>query len=350
MLLISVLAVGIGVVVAASAGASGQGDEELLAVARVEFGSPPKFDIVAVRPDGTSARVLVGRRELRRSGIARPGSLTWSRGARRLLFSATGPSRPEASDVFAVRADGSGLTRLTRLGDAHAPLPAPDGRVIALERISQGTPVSRTSSLWLMNVDGSGLRRLLPAKRGFFDTPGSWTRDGRALAFTRCRFVFPPDGRIPNLCAIYRVRRDGTGLRRLARRSTSPAYSPDGRRIAFVSDRDEHGVTQLGSDEDKLSNELYVMEADGSGARRLTRTDEDEDLPSWSPDGRRIAYEVEGPSDFVRQVMVVDADGSCQRRVIGDSSIDSQLEPAFSHEGPAWRPRPRTRPEPPARC
>src|SRR6266571_2576425 len=78
---------------------------------------------------------------------------------------------------------------------------------------------------------------------------------------------------------IYVIRADGRGQGRLTRsraKEIAPAGSPDGRRIAFASDRDG-----------KL--ELYVMNADGSGQRRLTRSAANA-FPAWSPDGRKIAF------------------------------------------------------------
>ena len=58
----------------------------------------------------------------------------------------------------------------------------------------------------------------------------------------------------------------------------TPVWSPDGRRIAFLSRRDG-------------SKELYVVSADGSGQRRLTRDARYSATPAWSPDGRKIAFE-----------------------------------------------------------
>ena len=74
----------------------------------------------------------------------------------------------------------------------------------------------------------------------------------------------------------------GSGERRLTDASGLdgfPAWSPDGERLAFVSDRD-------GGDD----WEIYVMDADGSEQTRLTDTPEDEEFCGWSPDGERIAY------------------------------------------------------------
>ena len=58
----------------------------------------------------------------------------------------------------------------------------------------------------------------------------------------------------------------------------TPVWSPDGRRIAFLSRRDGNKA-------------LYVMNADGSGQRRLTRDASNSATPAWSPDGRTIAFE-----------------------------------------------------------
>ena len=80
-----------------------------------------------------------------------------------------------------------------------------------------------------------------------------------------------------------------------------PAWSPDGRKIAF------DGTTRDGK------SEIYVINADGSGKRRLTRTAGQEFGPAWSPDGRKIAFS-RGPNGH-QQVYVMNADGSGQRRL-----------------------------------
>ena len=121
----------------------------------------------------------------------------------------------------------------------------------------------------------------------------------------------------------------------LAGHAADPAFSPDGARIVFVSDRDRNGTIQAGSDETKLANELYVMDADGRHQRRLTRTrDLDEQSPSWSPDGSWIAYARQGPSILVAQVMRSRADGTCPTRIVGNAEIRT----ALTFEQPRWRP------------
>jgi Tol biopolymer transport system component len=94
----------------------------------------------------------------------------------------------------------------------------------------------------------------------------------------------------------------------------SPVWSPGGGRIAFLS-RGER------------SKEVYVVNADGSGQRRLTGDARFPASPAWSPNGRQLVFEG-GP--YVRGVYVVNADGSGQRRL------------ARSGGAPAWSPDGRT--------
>jgi len=94
----------------------------------------------------------------------------------------------------------------------------------------------------------------------------------------------------------------------------SPAWSPDGRTIAFVSDRDG-------------SAKIYLMESDGSDQRRMTDTSMAELEPAWSPDGTRIAF-VSG-DDAGTQIFIVNIDGSGLIQVTHGSGYN---------EHPTWSP------------
>jgi WD40-like Beta Propeller Repeat len=80
-----------------------------------------------------------------------------------------------------------------------------------------------------------------------------------------------------------------------------PRYSPDGRRVAFVSRRG--GTVQL-----------WVAEADGSNSRAITNLDADVVFPNWSPDGERLVFYTSGDDGF--QIYVVDADGSPPKHIV----------------------------------
>ncbi|MEO2045285.1 MAG: sugar-binding domain-containing protein [Pirellulales bacterium] len=101
----------------------------------------------------------------------------------------------------------------------------------------------------------------------------------------------------------------------------SPVWSPDGKRIAFVSDRDGDW-------------EIYVMNADGSDQRRLTRSQGADLAPTWSPDGRQIAFESDRGGDS--DIYVIGSDGEDQRILVDRAGHD--LEPCWSPNGDsiAW--------------
>jgi dipeptidyl aminopeptidase/acylaminoacyl peptidase len=103
---------------------------------------------------------------------------------------------------------------------------------------------------------------------------------------------------------VERVNVDGTGLLRLtnhAGRDKDPAWSPDGKRIAFTSDR-------------AGSSDIYVMNADGSNLLRRTQTGSSE-APAWSPDGTKIAFSSLRGGEFGIYVMSVDGDWANPTRV-----------------------------------
>jgi Tol biopolymer transport system component len=129
--------------------------------------------------------------------------------------------------------------------------------------------------------------------------------DGAAYSPDGFRIVFHGSGSTNN--DIFVMNSDGTGIRRITTDNVNnyPAWSPDGTRIVYVSRRDTTAFPNPGRDD-----EIFTVNADGSGQRRLTNNDGDDTRPAWSPNGARIAFTAFrdfGPNTNNDAIMVMDA-------------------------------------------
>jgi TolB protein len=266
------------------------------------------------RPDGNKALYVMnadgsGQRRLTRdaSNSATPA---WSPDGRTLAFESV---RNGINGVYAVNADGSGQRRLARSG--HAPAWSPDGRKLAF---FSGPPI------YLMNADGSEHRILANPRLGGRKGSLAWSPDGRKLAFLAHRDCV-------QFCGLYVVGSDGSGLRNLTSkldtgygkdsgRVSDPAWSPDGRKLAFVRPNTLFGDWEP----------IYVVKADGSGLRNLTPKPVGiYATPAWSPDGRKIAFVSD--RDGNSEIYVMNANGSGQRSLTRNPAYDA--DPSWSHDG-----------------
>jgi len=298
------------------------------------WGPTGAIGIVRIGERGAGRRRLLGIGDVRRFFLDR---VAWSPDGRRLAFTGESGLGYRQINIWTVDADGGGLRRATRTGDALWPLWAPDGRSIVYARLEdpgRNADGSREypSSLWAVDPDGANPRRLTDPAAGVTERPWSFASDGSRLAITRARL--PALERRSEKTRIVLVNLDGSGERELRGTGTDPGFSPDGSRIAYASARDRNGTLDYG-DLSTVATELYVMDADGSDRRRLTRTRRvDELAPSWSPAGTTLAYTRGRPyqNAEVYSTWQVNPDGSCPAALLAGRPRGAW------YASPVWRP------------
>lgn len=96
-----------------------------------------------------------------------------------------------------------------------------------------------------------------------------------------------------------------------------PIWSPDGKKIAFVSE---------GNQMDLFDDEIYIMDADGKNQIRLTKNNDRDTSPRWSPDGSRIAFYRFTQADRVNGIYIMDADGNNVERIAEGNYILGSLD------------------------
>jgi Tol biopolymer transport system component len=205
----------------------------------------------------------------------------------------------------------------------------------------QPTPLPRESGLiafssdrdgdfeiYTMRPDGSGLTQLTrnaeTLKSEGRDEAPAFSPDGRFIAFASTR---DHESGGMGTYELYVMRADGSSQVRLTRNELPefhPRWSPDGTKLLFVGCRDAG---------DGRSCDIEMMNRDGTGRRRLTMNDAYESDPSWSPDGAKIAFVrmMAQSHDQHFEIYVMDADGSDARRLTNDDTADAS--PAWSPNG-----------------
>jgi Tol biopolymer transport system component len=267
-------------------------------------------NLVTMRTDGSGKRVIAEHVD---PDIARP---TWSADGRRVAFY----GNERHLGLWIADADGSHVRRLLACLPPACPADgfalSPDGSKLALVRSfvdAGGIPAARVEVL--DTSTGASLFITCASStcgRGLAEP--AWSPGGTHLVFSQANKARAPEFESPS-SAIFSVDVDGSGLRQLSdlgcsttaacTADTAPAWSPDGRELAFI--RNEIPAGTIGSG----TWEVAVMAADGSDVRTLTTCDQavcrPVTGPVWSIDGTSVSYAIVGdPSIFTVDV----ADGA----------------------------------------
>lgn len=206
--------------------------------------------------------------------------------------------------IYAMNPDGSGRIPLTTVAGFQRPLWSPDGKKIVYEQ-----PNAWRGEILVMDADGANKQNITKADP-FYDGRPVWSPGGTEIAFVSGRDDFYGD--------VWVMDADGENISNFTKNTdpdlpqkpsdSQPAWSPEGSKIAFTSNRNDDVF------------EIYLMNSfDGSGVTRLTNGSDPmfpsaSTYPTWSPDGTRIAFwstRDSAAGDF----FVMNADGSGQTRL-----------------------------------
>jgi Tol biopolymer transport system component len=243
---------------------------------------------------------------------------SWSPDGNRIFFTS---DRSGKYDIYVMNADGSNQVNFTlnHPADWHGGTWSPDGTKIMF--VSNG-------EIYVMDSNGSTPVNLTnnPAE----DRSPAWSPDGTRIAFVSFRagtnsggdiYIMNVDGTNP--VNITCPSKDAEIYSRCFRHQgeADPSWSPDGKKIAFTTSRD--------STDNKPIIEIYTMNFDGSNAVRLTHFNYLVSYPIWSPNGNKIAFML-SPDQAKFDIFVMNADGSSQTNLT--------MSPTGNDIGFAWQP------------
>ena len=298
-------------------------------LSQTELAQLSRSEIFSMNPDGSDLRVLT-------SDLTRDGDPTVSPDGTRVAFESERDARP--SDVYTMNADGTNVQRIRRAGYQGEAGWSPDGAKLVFIDAFGPSGTTTNFNISRANLDGSDLRGLTLEPSD--EHAPVWSPDGSLVAFQSHRgSLRPTEGGTGVNWEIFAMDAE-VGDTRFQRRLTTtapastdqgPAWSPDGRQLVFTSTRDGN-------------QEVYRMNADGSGVTRLTfnatnvgGTTIDESVDAgvdWSPDGSRIVFHSNRSGDA--EVYTMNAsDGGNVQRLTNHQGFDGRC---------TWGPAPGTNP------
>ena len=231
----------------------------------------PIYNIFLMNTDGNNIRSVV-------EDLGNEFAASWSPDGQKILFQ-TWLSDETAWDIYVVNIDGSGKKVLINTDmEEQLPVWSPDGTKFAYHAGHRGQGID----IYVANADGTGAMRLTDGNGTLHAAP-AWSPDGTQIAFESNRHQPPPTGTRTPLAQyeIYVMNRDGSNMRRLTSSQPleavrNPTWSPDGKQIAFEF---HTYATELISG----FSTIKVMNADGSNLYSIPDLPIGALFPRWSP-------------------------------------------------------------------
>lgn len=259
----------------------------------------PAYEIAYTSRESGEVEIYMGETDGKpeiKSTNQKGGYLAWSPDGERFAFYHKYDERKTWS-IHTMNRDGSDWKRLTFVKDYwdNSPAWSPDGKEIVFARAYRDTTSAWHYELWNMNADGSNQKQI----EGIAGGGPYFTLDNRILFHSQ-----------PGPSDICIVNRDGTNLINLTNNEAEdwhPEVSPDDKQVVFMSDRT--GVHQI-----------YTMDIDGSNQKQLTNEAFDCWYPSWSPDGSQLIFLTGDPDKDEKQIYIMNKDGSGMKKLIGRGS------------------------------
>lgn len=207
---------------------------------------------------------------------------------------------------YALRPDGKALQKLPFSSEIREFSFSADGRFVATSN-----DTGSSTDVAVSRADGSD-RRVVPLPDNSYEQSVSISPDGKTVAL-----AYGPDPDAP--FDVWTISIDGTRLRQLTSTGdvSTVAWSPDGKRIAFTDQ------AALAGGDYEPGEDVYVVNADGTGVRRIGGYASGYWPPAWSPDGSRIAFD-----DLHGRIKVVDLASDSVKIVLKDGQA-----PVWSPDG-----------------
>ena len=281
-------------------------DADGIAVYRLDLGTTAEErirevdDFVTLSPDGSRFFTAVPRPDDGRIGpvsfnvdgsgnamlpLSDPtlqlGAGVWSPDGSEFLVGGWDDTDPSRAGLYTIGSvDGSPLVRLTDPGNPPSDHPvafSPDGSSVLFIREKPPYDHSGPMNVMVVKEDGSGLVRLNPPRTTSLLDGQSWSPDGRQVAIVASR-----DGHPGN--AVFVVNADGTNARRITPWSVTlrAEWSPDGEWIVFDK-----------ADAEEIPRDLFLVHPDGTGLTQITSHDDDNKMsfaPVWSKDSQTLLF------------------------------------------------------------